>query len=270
MPFPEAPRVIYKNNVLEEVIFQLRFPTILRIDTEVPSAFQEQIRHKFPLYQETNEGANLQFPDTISHFMPRELLDSLPNRGNLRFQFLSSDRRWTVSLTREFVALVTTKYTRWEDFRENLELIMRTLIDVYAPTFITRVGLRYRNVIDRNELNLKDSLWRDLVAPYVLGPLAKETVANAIAEHRNVTVFKLNEDNDFVRLEHGLVTETTLNSSEHLYLLDNDLYSEKETSANAEYLTAKLNYYNEVNRGLFDWCITEELRCAMEPTDSDF
>ena len=47
MAFPEVERVIYERNPLDEVICQLRFPAILKID-EPPIAFQEQIRTRYP------------------------------------------------------------------------------------------------------------------------------------------------------------------------------------------------------------------------------
>ena len=216
------------------------------------------------MFMESHDGAPLQLPEGFSELMPRDLLESLSIRGNLRFQFQSSDRTWTVSLTRDFIALVTSKYTCWEDFRDNVELILKALIDVYAPAFITRVGLRYQNVIDRNALNLRDSLWKDLITQYVLGPLADHTVADDIAENHNVTVFKLNNNGDLVRLQHGLAIDKESDSSEHVYMLDIDLYCEKETEANEDNLATKLNYFNAANRRLFNWCITDELRTAME------
>ncbi len=270
MLFPKAERVIYKENVLEQVICQLRFPTILRIDTEVPSEFQELIRHKFPVYQESNEGDNFQLPDGMSQLIPREFMDSFPIRGNLRYQFLSGDRSWTVSLTRDFVALSTGRYTCWEEFRENMILIAQALIDVYVPAYITRVGLRYQNVIDRKKLKLTESSWKDLITQYVLGLLGEEEVAESIGEHRNATSFMLSSEHDFVRLEHGLITVKDSHPQDHLYLLDNDLYSDKETQANAEHLTKKLDSFNAANRRLFNWCITDRLRSAMEPTGPDF
>lgn len=269
MLFPETKRVVYENNVLEQVICQLQFPTILKIDTEVPSEFQEFIRHKFPVYRQSNEGDNFQLPDGISQLVPREFLESFPIRGNLRYQFLSGDRTWTVSLTREFVALSTDHYTCWEDFRENTKLITQALIDVYAPAFISRVGLRYQNVINRKKLSLAEAPWNDLIAEYVLGLLSEDAVAESIGEHRNSTSFALNNQQDYVRLEHGMITDSGSHSEDHLYLLDNDLYSDKETQADAEHLTEKLDYFNSANRRLFNWCITDKLREAMGPTDSN-
>ena len=269
MLFPDADRIIYKNNVLAQVICQLRFPTILRIDTEVPSAFQETIRHKFPMYQESREGPNLELPASISQLVPRDLLEDFPMRGNLRFQFLSNDRSWTVSLTRDFVALVTTDYTCWEDFRDNMRLIMQALIEVYAPAFITRIGLRYQNVIDRTELNVGETHWKDLIAGYVLGPLAEDPIADAISDFRSTVSFALNDEQSFVRLEHGFFREGSGDVSNNRYLLDNDLFAQQETQANVENLAEKLNYFNAANRGLFNWCITDQLRNAMGAANRD-
>ena len=52
MPFPDSERVIYQRNPLLEVICQLRFPSILRIDSEAPAVFQERVRKEYPMYQE--------------------------------------------------------------------------------------------------------------------------------------------------------------------------------------------------------------------------
>ena len=43
-------RVIYKNNPLERVLIQLKFPPILLIDSQEPAEFQEKIRSSFPYY----------------------------------------------------------------------------------------------------------------------------------------------------------------------------------------------------------------------------
>ena len=48
--FSTEPRVTYRKNQLGEVICQLRFPTILSINTTEPADFQEMIRSDFPKY----------------------------------------------------------------------------------------------------------------------------------------------------------------------------------------------------------------------------
>ena len=44
-------RVIYKKNPLIEVILQIKFPTILSINSKEPAEFQEAIRQMYPIYQ---------------------------------------------------------------------------------------------------------------------------------------------------------------------------------------------------------------------------
>ena len=54
-------RYAYGKSQLIEVICQLRFPTILSIDTREPADFQEPVREAFPRYQsqlETIPGVN--------------------------------------------------------------------------------------------------------------------------------------------------------------------------------------------------------------------
>ena len=51
-------RAKYKNCPLVEVIFQLRFPTILSINTKQPAEFQEKIRIDYPYYDEGIEEQN--------------------------------------------------------------------------------------------------------------------------------------------------------------------------------------------------------------------
>ena len=55
MVFPNFERVVYKKNPLEEVICQLRFPPILRIDSGNAADFQDVIRQDYPLYSEASD-----------------------------------------------------------------------------------------------------------------------------------------------------------------------------------------------------------------------
>ena len=54
MPFPKKDRIIFTKNPLTDVICQLRFPSILKIDTEVPAKFQDKIRDVFPNFTESS------------------------------------------------------------------------------------------------------------------------------------------------------------------------------------------------------------------------
>lgn len=48
--FPFEKRRVFDENYLQQVIIELRFPTLLKLKEEEPSELQQQIRHRFPLY----------------------------------------------------------------------------------------------------------------------------------------------------------------------------------------------------------------------------
>ena len=95
MPFPECQRVIYKKNPLGEVICQLIFPPILKIDTEVPVAFQERVRNHFPNFSEVS-ALNLGFLSGVEDQIQPE-----PPEPPLckNYEFSSEDQQWKINLT---------------------------------------------------------------------------------------------------------------------------------------------------------------------------
>ena len=265
MPFPEAPRVIYQNNPLIQVICQVRFPPILRIDTETPVDFQECVRKQLPGYELTYDEDMDSLPQSISQSLPPEMRQLLHLGSNRRYQFFSKDRTWTVSLAKDFVAVETNQYSKWEDFRERLKLVINTLFQVYEPAYLTRIGLRYKNVIDRRRLHLEGVEWRDLLADFVLGQFSRDETSNLVVEQHGRTLVKLNEDGDLVRMEYGQVIDSAGDPSNKMYLLDHDFYIDKETAADVRDIVSRLNTYNSLNGRLFRWGITQRLHDAMGP-----
>ena len=102
-------RYAYGKSQLIEVICQLRFPTILSIDTREPADFQETVRAAFPRYQcqvEKLPGVN-----------------GAPARTVNNHTFISEDGGYKLSLTKDFIALSTMRYTHWEDFAARLDAL---------------------------------------------------------------------------------------------------------------------------------------------------
>ena len=129
-------RVKYKNCPLVEVIFQLRFPTILSINTKQPAEFQEKIRRDYPYYDEGIEEQN-------------ELLLNANGKAaqvktnqNKNYSFISIDETYKVNLTSTFIAISTRKYTQWEEFSVKVEQVVKAFQEVYEVPFYTRIGLR--------------------------------------------------------------------------------------------------------------------------------
>jgi len=262
MPFPEKGRVIYKKNPLAKVICQLRYPPILKIDSDVPSGFQELIRSKYPLYnekiqlqQEMATGLKTQSPPQII----RRLTKTSVNKNH---EFGSSDNLWKINLTRTFLSLSTTEYPRWEDFIDKFQPSIDALKKVYEPPFFTRIGLRYVDIFDRSELALNDCEWTDLFQPYFLGLLAS-SVAQEIKSFENSYEINLSDDASIVRIATSFAQNAK--TGENCYMVDSDFYTPGRTAIDA--LVEKLEFLHERATRLIQWMITEKLRNAMEPEE---
>jgi uncharacterized protein (TIGR04255 family) len=262
MLFPESERVIYRKNPLEQVICQLRFPPILRIDAEVPAAFQDKIRNDYPLLNQRSETA-VQLPKEIIREIPPDVINAFFASTNRAYDFISEDKLWVVSLTRDFLALATHKYVRWEEFRNHLEKSFQALITEYSPSFFSRIGLRYQNLINRKKLGLGNVPWADLLNTHIAGELAsrEKNIADSIQEVVSQVVMQLPDSLGKVRITHGLFIDK---GGETCYLIDNDFFAEPKMEISDA--INRLDTFNEQNRYLFRWAVSDKLHEAMEPT----
>lgn len=267
MPIPDqdSVRVIYARNPLTSVICQLRFPAILLIDAESPAYFQEKVRAEFPEFHEVYDGTHVSLPDSIANIVPKELRDSLTSRGNKRYEFKTTNLNWSISLTKDFLALEVKQYYRWEEFREYLLLALDALIKIYEPAFFSRIGLRYQNVIDRDSLGLISTPWKDLMSGFILGPLGENTMMSSIVENHGSFSLRLNDEGDLVRVQHGLGSDTDDEDSKEKYFLDNDFFTSVKAPAEVAYVASKTDGFNSLNRRLFRSCIRDTLHDAMCP-----
>lgn len=142
MPFCDTERFIYEDTALIEVVCQLRFPPILRIEAEIPAKFQDRIRHVFPNYSmEKLVQQNLLQIRGVGN-----PLSSIAESNMHHFE--SSDGNALVLLTNTFITLKYQNgyYKRWEDFARQLRVVIDAFQTEYSPSFYTRVGLEYTNV----------------------------------------------------------------------------------------------------------------------------
>jgi uncharacterized protein (TIGR04255 family) len=255
MLFPDKPRVVYGNRPTEEVICQLRFPTILRIDAEPPVVFQERIRGMYPVLTEKKPD----FP-----VVPQEIMSLISadfRMGKPAYEFASEDGNWKLTLAADFISLTTTEYERWEVFKEHLEIPFKSLLEIYTPPFFTRVGLRYRDVIRRSTLGLNESPWLELLEPHVAGALSVKEIAPAVTQVAKNVTFTLPGGSGQLRVRHGLGTRPR--SEETCYIIDADFFtSQKREPSHA--IDALDKYHTEA-RLFFQWCITAKLHDALDP-----
>lgn len=102
MLFSDRPRSRYENAPAHEVICQLRFPTILTINSVEPADFQEAIRAEFPQYARRQDVTP---PKVTGLGGPNPKVEQQPPVTN--YHFLSADGKWKLNLTENFIALST-------------------------------------------------------------------------------------------------------------------------------------------------------------------
>lgn len=255
----EVKQVRYSNPPLVETVFELRFPPILRINTETPDRFQDQIRHRFPGYEVQNEIQQQVVGNVIQNQFSAETKLS----SNIVHVFSSDDKRNVVKLTRNNIFYSTTNYLGWNRFKEESITVMKNFADIYQTSHFSRIGLRYINVIDRTKLRLGVSTpWEALIKNYYLGLLANPTESKKIESYELVTGLKFGPKTA-INLRVTLLVN--LNSQETCLGLDNDCFlpeGEEDFQATIESLHSYCEYY-------FLDAITEKLRYAMKPIEDE-
>lgn len=261
MPFPEVDHVVYNRNTLDQVVCQLRFPPILKINTREPDDFQERVRGELPNYAERTEF-KLGIPPEIESQIAPVIMSQLPQSfSSKNHEFASRDGVSKANLTRTFIAFSTRSYTRWEDFKQNLDTPVTALVETYAPDDYSRVGLRYVNAIRRSELGLEGRAWRELIRGPVLGIVSDEEFGEAVTHAEGKFEVPLADEVSLVRIRTGFVKAG--NTDETMFRIDNDFFRGGVTPADS--YQDVLEYLHVRARRLFRWCITDVLHDAMEP-----
>jgi uncharacterized protein (TIGR04255 family) len=263
MPFPDSPKVIYKKNTIDRVICQLRFPPLLKIDSELPATFQEHIRADFPEFREREE-LSIKIPQEIRQGLPAEVIRHVMPAQTKNYEFSSEDHTLKINLTRTFIALTAKEYRRRSEFRQKLEGPLQALMEIYKPAYFSRVGLRYVDVIYRKELAVESLGWKELLQPHVLGLLGSDIHEDVQSLDVKYEV-RLDDGSSVVRIAMGLVEPK--GQDEDSFMIDMDFYStQKMTPTSAE---EKLAYFHVEASKLFRWMITDKLHNAMEPEDAE-
>ncbi|MBS0298384.1 MAG: TIGR04255 family protein [Proteobacteria bacterium] len=257
MNFKDVKRAEYKENILFEVVFQARFPEIMRISREEPVDFQDIIR---------KEG----YPESGSNIVsiPKDMPDELKRiiTSDKEFFFFSEEMDWQVSLAKNFVALACKgKYSNYDEFKKRLKKILEIFNRIYEPSYFSRIGLRYQNIVNDEILPLNGKNIRDLVPDYIFPELNDEIGKNVKGLEKTI---QLDDGNIKVNVTHALLTVSgkfgqKQISDKESYIIDIDCFIEEKIRGVDNVLT-KCDEFKNNEWNIFQWSITEELRQAMD------
>jgi uncharacterized protein (TIGR04255 family) len=245
---PPPAEVPLKNAPLVRVIAQLRFPEVLSVEQrDFVAPFQEAIRGKYPvLRQEETQGILLRRGGVA------------PGKPKIAWRFSDTGGDWRVTLSSEFLALETTKYTSRSDFFDRVRYLAEALDELIEPSQLDRLGVRY---IDRITGAAVDDIAR-LVRPEIrgiLGTIASTHAAHAISE----VMFELPNARVLARWG-GLPPDQTVDpaaiepANERSWILDLDMSSAAPMPFTVDSVVAEAQRYAERIYTIFRWVVTDE------------
>ena len=254
---PLPAEVPLRDAPLVRVIAQLRFPEILSIEQrDFVAPFQEAIRASYPVLRQEQTQGILLGPAGVA-----------PVKSQIAWRFSNADGQWRVSLTPEFLALETTKYSSRSDFFGRLKAVAKALDEYIEPGQLDRLGVRY---IDRITGDAVDDIAK-LVRPEVrgiTGTVAAAHAALALSESR----FDLPDARVIARWG-CLPPDATVDpaaiepAKEKSWILDLDMFSAAPMPFGVDHVVAEAQRYAERIYTIFRWAVTDDflLRFGGKP-----
>lgn len=230
------------------MIAQLRFPEILSVEQrDFVASFQEAIRSIYPILRQEQTPGILLGPSGV-----------LPAKPQLAWRFTDTSGNWRVSLTPEFLALETTKYSSRADFFGRLRQLAQELDEHIGPAQLDRLGVRY---IDRITRDAVDDV-KELVRPEVRGITG--TVAAMHALHAlSESMFEIGDARVLARwgcLPPGATVDLAAiePAPEKSWILDLDMFSSAPKPFVVDEVIAEAQRYAERVYTIFRWAVTDK------------
>lgn len=255
-PFRKVERVRFDKNPLHEVICQVRFDGPLgkgKFNSQHASLFHDAIRKSFPFFERRD----------VSNYIQEDEETDSKLIEKIEFRYLSDDRKFLVNLTDEFLAISTLNYAGWEVFFKEVNAALSALSNHLGKQSFSRVGLRYRDIIGREELGFdKDEPWKNLIRRDLLPVCLDDSVNKCIKNHESRFLVELNENEEKLAAE--IVSIEGRDNHQEYMLIDADFFFGSEVT-DVDGARKILESFNGYARDFFRWTITDTLYAAMAP-----
>jgi uncharacterized protein (TIGR04255 family) len=269
MKIEESERIVYAHNPLAEVVCQVRYEPV----QETAATGVDEFRADFAAHGYSNHSTevSVQFSHAFNLDGTTPQSPTVTPQGIIH-HFQSEDGIWRISFGPEFLALTCLKYQSWDEFLPRLLLAIKTLQDPLSMAKPIRLGLRYKDVIEREPLGLNGAAWHELIQPFLLGPMMPDALAAGQTVPEQDVGHLLSQS--LLRLEGCmLVLQSSLLTAQdeqrRAFLIDMDFFNEGTLNPDVlrapEQLGAQLEGLHTYAGALFRRCITERLHHALRP-----
>lgn len=257
-------REVYPNAPVVLVACEVKFPTTAPMSPSHQRRLKEALSRRFPLVKPVTRQTL-----TVANGAPPEISEETVPRYTTR------DRTSAVTIGAESLVVETTKYGRYEDFRDAVELALAAVNEVNRPDGFERVGLRYIDEIRSPEADGQALSWTAWIDGSAIGPAGlSNQLGFPVRDWQGLVRFDPAEDRTMV-LRYGprdgyavdprgsLRRAGTIPEPGPYFLLDIDSFW--ETSGDipefeVPALIAMLDLLHAPVRSLFESLITERLR----------
>lgn len=245
--------VILRKSPLVRVVAQVRFSSVLRIETrEAVTLFQDKVRAAYPLFDQVT-AQQLQF----------DLSSGIPGIPSLRpvatsvWRFSNADRSMLLSLTSEMVTLEAKAYRGRSDFVPRWSEILTCLEQVFQPALALRAGIRYVNRLDKASLERLS----DWVTPNLVG-VALPEIRGYVTQAFSEASIKVVEGD--LQLRWGILPANVTTDPGLLdpipdtsWILDLDVSSLVQKPFDAAALSAEFGTLAKRAYAVFRWAVTD-------------
>jgi uncharacterized protein (TIGR04255 family) len=239
------PRRLYKTNPLKVVVCQLRFPVMLGFEQPgFLGPLQQTLKKRYPrAVAEQQVGLTLS-PAGASPIPPSQL-----------WRFRSDDEAWSFVVARDFAALETTAYQRFEDFHQRLDEAFLALAAIEV-TNQERLGLRYVNEFSLPDAS-RPSAWREYLNPELLGMVGGDVLGEDVIHA--IEDIRIRQEDGILVLRHGFVG-LELAEADPYYLLDFDYFDDRATGFDVSVALDQVSSYHRSIHDVFELSITDLMR----------
>jgi uncharacterized protein (TIGR04255 family) len=137
---PPQEHKVFERNPLVAVVVELRFHPVLKISDRIAD-FQDRVRATFPVFQEV-----LRQLVNLGPVAPIEV------RNERMFNLTKGDESATLTLSTSSLALESRLHEHRNIFIADAKVGIDALVETFGPIVPTRLGLRYVDIIDREQI----------------------------------------------------------------------------------------------------------------------
>jgi uncharacterized protein (TIGR04255 family) len=257
-PFgPPVSDVALARAPLSFVVAQVRFERVASVSSEAfIGGFQEAIRGTYPVMRREQQTGVLIGPSG----------SLAQGESSTAWRFDERPERWQVTLTPDFVALSTSRYTRRRDLIDRLRDVVTAAQTHLRVRFCDRLGVRYVNRVTEQALIGRLA---ELVRTEVLGTTCVEPGEAGVQQQQTFSdsTYRMPEGADLHARWGFLPPQTTFDPSIEppdvaSWVLDLDAYTTQPDVFEPAALAARADALCERVYRFFRWTVTDEFLTA--------